>query len=74
MKQSAPLPLTLVEFTDDLAHHFSDINAEWIAGMYRIEATDRDVLDHPRARLVDPGGAILFVAAEGLGIVGACAL
>ena len=66
--------LTLVEFDDDLTHHFRDINAEWIEDMYRMEATDREVLDNPRSRIVDPGGAILFVAAAGLGIVGACAL
>ena len=28
----------------------------------------------PRARIVDPGGVILFAEAQGLGIVGACAL
>ena len=66
--------LEIHEFTDALAGAFRDINAQWIASMYRLEATDRDVLDHPRARIIDPGGAILFVEAEGLGIVGACAL
>jgi len=66
--------LRIREFSDDLAGAFRDINAQWIASMYRLEQTDRDVLDNPRARIVDPGGAILFVEAEGLGVVGACAL
>ena len=66
--------LSIREFSDDLAHVFRDINAEWIGAMYRIESTDQDVLDNPRARIVDPGGAILFVEAEGVGIVGTCAL
>ncbi len=66
--------LSIREFSDDLAHAFRDINAEWIGAMYRIEPTDQDVLDNPRARIVDPGGAILFVEAEGVGIVGTCAL
>ena len=66
--------LTIREFSDDLAPAFRDINAEWIGTMYRLEQTDVDVLDHPRARILDPGGAILFVEAEGLGVVGACAL
>ena len=66
--------LTIVDYDDSLAGDFRDINAQWIGAMYRIEPTDRDVLDHPRERIVDPGGAILFVEAEGLGIVGACAL
>jgi GNAT superfamily N-acetyltransferase len=66
--------LTIHEFSDELAVHFRDINAEWIQAMFQLEPTDRDVLEHPRARIVDAGGDILFVEAEGLGIVGACAL
>lgn len=66
--------LTIHEFSDKLAHHFHDINAEWINAMFKLEATDREVLENPRARIVDPGGVILFVEAHGLGIVGTCAL
>jgi DNA-binding MarR family transcriptional regulator/RimJ/RimL family protein N-acetyltransferase len=66
--------LRILDFSDDLAGAFRDINAQWIASMYRLEQTDLDVLDHPRARIIDPGGAILFVEADGLGVVGACAL
>jgi len=66
--------LTIHEFSDALASHFRDINAEWIEAMFRLEATDRDVLDNPRAKIIEPGGIILFVEATGLGIVGTCAL
>ncbi len=66
--------LSLVEFSDERAPEFRRINAEWIEAMFVMEATDRDVLDNPRARIVEPGGAVLFVAVDGLGIVGACAL
>ena len=66
--------LTIREFSDDLAHHFHDINAEWIHSMFRLEDTDREVLENPRLRIIEPGGQILFVEAEGAGIVGACAL
>jgi GNAT superfamily N-acetyltransferase len=66
--------LILHEFSDVLAVHFHDINAEWINAMFRLEDTDRDVLENPRARIVDAGGTILFVEAAGLGIVGTCAL
>ncbi len=74
-----PLPargpgLIIHEFHDGLARDFHDINAEWIQAMFHLEATDRDVLENPRARIIDPGGVILFVEAAGLGIVGACAL
>ncbi len=66
--------LVIREFAEPLASDFHDINAEWINEMFRMEATDRDVLENPRQRIIDPGGAILFVEAAGLGIVGACAL
>ncbi len=72
--RTATPALQIVEYDDSLAGTFRDINAEWIEAMFTLEETDRDVLDHPRDRILDPGGAILFVAAEGLGIVGACAL
>lgn len=75
MRQMAGMPaLTIHDYRDDLAHHFRDINAEWIEAMYAMEETDREVLDDPRGRIIDRGGAILFVEAAGLGIVGACAL
>lgn len=72
--RSAPEVLTIHEYSDDLATHFHDINAEWINAMFRLEPIDREVLENPRAKIVDAGGVILFVEAKGLGIVGTCAL
>lgn len=69
-----PPVLTIREFSDDLAKDFHDINAEWIEAMFQLEPTDRDVLENPRRRIIEPGGTILFVEAQGLGVVGACAL
>lgn len=66
--------LVIREFEDALAQDFHDINAEWINSMFRLEATDREVLQNPRERIIVPGGQILFVEAPDLGIVGACAL
>jgi DNA-binding MarR family transcriptional regulator/GNAT superfamily N-acetyltransferase len=66
--------LRIREFSDDLAGYFHDINVEWISAMYKLEATDVEVLKNPRAKIIDHGGVILFVEARGLGIVGTCAL
>jgi ribosomal protein S18 acetylase RimI-like enzyme len=66
-------PLKIHDYRDDLAHHFREINEEWIEGMFRLEAADRELLDNPRA-VIDAGGVILFVEARGLGVVGTCAL
>ncbi|MFM9935252.1 MAG: GNAT family N-acetyltransferase [Novosphingobium sp.] len=66
--------LTIREYSDDLAQHFHDINAEWIEAMFVLEPVDREVLENPREKIVAPGGIILFVEAPGLGVVGTCAL
>ena len=66
--------LAIRRFTDALADDFYRINAQWIEEMYRLEQTDIDVLRHPRARIIAPGGDILFVEDPLLGIVGTCAL
>jgi DNA-binding MarR family transcriptional regulator len=71
---TAQAALIIREYSDDLAQDFYEINAEWIRAMFRLEQTDREVLENPRERIVEPGGAILFVEAPGLGIVGTCAL
>ncbi|MFY7759672.1 GNAT family N-acetyltransferase, partial [Aquidulcibacter sp.] len=42
--------------------------------MFALEDTDRKVLENPQSMIMDKGGDILFVSAEGLGVVGACAL
>jgi DNA-binding MarR family transcriptional regulator/GNAT superfamily N-acetyltransferase len=72
--RARPQVLTIREFSDDLAHHFHDINVEWLSEMFSMEPTDRVVLENPRASIVDQGGVVLFVEARGLGIVGTCAL
>lgn len=66
--------VTIHDFTDALAGHFHAINAEWIGAMYTLEPTDVEVLENPRATIIDRGGAILFAALAGVGIVGTCAL
>jgi N-acetylglutamate synthase-like GNAT family acetyltransferase/DNA-binding MarR family transcriptional regulator len=71
---TAKAALLIREYSDDLAEDFYEINAEWINTMFRLEQTDRDVLENPRERIVESGGTILFVEAPGLGIVGTCAL
>lgn len=66
--------LTIRSFDDRLAADFERINRQWIEAMYVLEQTDIDQLTHPRERIVDPGGEILFAEHPVLGIVGTCAL
>ena len=66
--------LRIVEYSDALASAFHDINAEWINSMFVMEDVDRHVLQNPHETIIAPGGAVLFVALEGQGIVGTGAL
>lgn len=66
--------LRIHEYADALANDFREINADWIESMFHLEAMDREILDHPRETIIDSGGVILFVEAQGMGIVGTCAL
>ena len=65
---------TVRPFTDALAPDFHRINAAWIEEMFRLEPTDVDVLRHPRERIIDPGGAVLFLETPGEGASGTVAL
>ena len=67
-------PLVIHNYSDEFAQAFHDINAEWIEAMFVLEPVDREVLKNPRAEIIDLGGVILFVEAQGLGVVGTCAL
>lgn len=73
-RAAGPAPVRIVEFRDELASAFHDINAEWISSMFVMESADREVLENPRERILDRGGAILFAATADLGVVGTCAL
>ena len=66
--------LSIRRYDDSLARAFRDINVEWIEAMFALEGADRDVLDDPLGKIIEPGGDILFVEVAGLGIVGTCAL
>jgi DNA-binding MarR family transcriptional regulator len=69
-----PAPVKILEYRDDLAKEFHDINAEWITKLFKMEASDREILENPRARVIDRGGAILFASSADHGVVGTCAL
>ena len=74
MDQTPGPAMAVRDFSDDLAEAFHRINAEWIEEMFALEANDIDLLSHPRARIVDKGGAILFAETPDLGVVGTCAI
>ena len=66
--------LRLVEYDDRLAPEFDAITREWVSEMFVLEQNDIKIIEHPKEMILDRGGEILFVEADGLGVVGTCAL
>lgn len=56
---------------DEAAFH--DINVEWISRYFAVEPKDRETLEHPREKILDPGGAIIM-AVDGQEAIGCVAL
>jgi DNA-binding MarR family transcriptional regulator len=60
-------------FRPEWAPHFERINAEWLERWFVIEAVDREMLAQPQAKVIDPGGAVLFAVLDGE-VIGTAAL
>ncbi|MFI4965427.1 MAG: GNAT family N-acetyltransferase [Caulobacterales bacterium] len=65
--------MEIVEFRPDHAGAFRALNEAWIAKYFAIEAKDREVLDDPQGKIVEPGGRI-FMAFKDDEAVGCVAL
>lgn len=63
----------IVPFRPDRAAEFRRLNLQWLERHFTVEPLDRELLDDPVGKVLDPGGEILFAAA-GDAIVGTCAL
>jgi ribosomal protein S18 acetylase RimI-like enzyme len=55
----------IVAFRESLAKDFADLNYEWIAKGYGVEAHDREILDAPLEKIIKPGGQVFFALAKG---------
>lgn len=66
--------LRVVPYDDSLAVDFAEITRAWVEEMFTLEAADKAIIEDPNGMIIDRGGEIWFVEADGLGIVGTCAL
>lgn len=62
MNTSMPVEIKILD--ESLAPHFSRLNRAWIERLYVIEPADEVILASPQ-RLVDEGGAVLFLLVDG---------
>lgn len=54
----------ILEFSSELSRHFHDLNVEWLEKYFRVEPIDEDIMGNPQARVIDPGGIILFASMD----------
>jgi putative acetyltransferase len=65
--------MQIVDFQPELAGAFKSLNEAWITQLFVLEPKDREVLADPLAKVIAPGGHIVFVLEDGEAI-GCCAL
>jgi N-acetylglutamate synthase-like GNAT family acetyltransferase len=53
--------ITIVEYSDELASHFHDLNKAWLEKYFVVEPIDKEMLSNPRKFFIDKGGYIFFV-------------
>ena len=63
----------IIDYAPEFSEDFKRLNYEWIEKYFTVEDTDRQYLDHPQTKILDPGGYIHMARYVGE-IVGTCAL
>ena len=50
----------IIEFRDELAVHFKDLNIAWLKKYFYVEPIDEEMLSNPKKYIIDKGGYIFF--------------
>jgi ribosomal protein S18 acetylase RimI-like enzyme len=64
---------TVVPYREEFRNAFAELNRDWIEKYFVLEEEDREVLSDPRGRILDRGGEVFFVLADGE-VQGTCAV
>ena len=56
----------IVEFRDELAAYFKDLNIAWLQKYFYVEAIDEEMLADPKQYILDGGGYIFFAEVNGI--------
>ncbi len=67
------LSVSILDYQPEFRSDFAHLNYEWIEQYFEIEETDRQSLDSPEKKILEPGGHIFVAQLDGK-IVGTCAL
>ena len=52
--------IQIIEFRDELADHFRDLNIAWLQKYFYVEPIDEEMLSNPKKYIADKGGYIFF--------------
>lgn len=63
----------ITDYRSDFHDDFKRLNYEWIEKYFEIEESDRQTLDRPDKKIIEPGGHI-YMALSNNEVVGTCAL
>ena len=56
--------MEILEFNDNLAPHFRDLNLAWIKKYFTVEPMDDEMLSNPKKYVIDKGGYIFFAKVD----------
>lgn len=56
--------LSIIEFQEEYAADFYNLNIEWLEKYFYVEDYDREVLSKPEAHILSKGGIILFALVD----------
>lgn len=65
--------IEIVDYRPEFHDDFKRLNYEWIEQYFEIEDSDREILENPQQKILNPGGHI-FMALDNGQVVGTCAL
>jgi ribosomal protein S18 acetylase RimI-like enzyme len=65
--------IKIVDYKNEYAKHFYDLNIEWLRTYFYVEPFDEEVLSQPNKYIIDKGGFIFFALKE-YKVVGTVAL
>ena len=55
----------IIEFRNDLASHFKNLNIEWLQKYFYVEPKDEEMFSNPGKDIIDKGGCIFFAEFNG---------
>lgn len=58
-------PVEIIEFRDELAPRFKELNVAWLKKYFYVEPIDEEMLSNPKAYFIDKGGHIFFATING---------